>query len=941
MGKQSPPVSRSQSDSISPWLLWAKWQSSRQPPSYHPLLCHMVDVANVAQLLWRKVASPAFRHRWATVLGLEQEATCRWFAFWTGLHDIGKASPAFQFKRTDGVFLQQMAEVGLPCPISYDAKMPHGMISDTVLRDLLPAWGIAPELAAVVADAIGGHHGTFASPAQRPKLKTISVGLGAWDEYRHDLTYLLSQALELSEPPVADTLSPSLAIALAGFVSAADWIGSNETYFHHAASDAAVLPQLDLHEYAGESLSRAEQALTQLGWLGWTAPSEARSFKELFPTIENPRPLQIAAERLLPRLAEPGLVVIEAPMGEGKTEAALLLQDHWAVLLGQSGAYVALPTQATSNGMFERIRDFLKGRYGDQIVNLQLLHGHAALSGLFQELQEQGNKVFMPEDVYGAPGWDGASSSVVAAQWFTGRKRGLLAPFGVGTIDQALLSVLPVKHGFVRLYGLMAKTVVIDEVHAYDTYMTTLMERLLCWLGALGSSVVLLSATLPQQRRHRLLRAYARGAQWNVEDEANTTEYPRLSWVTAQETASQHIETSSEIRRNLGLRWINGALPPHSCDPFPLGEQLQAALHDGGCAAVICNTVGRAQAVYTALQHYFPGAADTGIGELDLIHARLLFVDRDRRERRIIERFGKDSLNRPHRAVLVATQVIEQSLDLDFDLIVTDHAPADLILQRAGRLWRHKRSWRPSFFLQPEVWICAPTLASNDVPHFDPGSEYVYDPHILLRSWLELQPRSQVALPEDVEAIIEAVYDDRSAPSTLSAAMRARWEATAREQQTTIAYEQRQAREGYIKLPDYDGPLAQLIGVTREEDAPELHPAHQARTRLIEYSLPVICLHGTDDTPLLDGESLNKRVTPDVTLAKRLLQRSITITHRGVVAVLLEQTTPSSWLKTPLLRNYHLITFNDQNVARVGAYELYLHPELGLIIGGKHDQPDV
>lgn len=923
---------------VHPWFLWAKWEGRRTPPTYHPLLCHMIDVAVVTQQMWDEVVSSTLRERWSACLGLDQDAARRWIAFWAGLHDLGKGSPAFQLKRTDEWFRSQIKalkpfpaedlHVGL-------TQTPHGMISDALLRTLLPEYGLAQQLANSVADAIGGHHGTFA--ARRPGLKTDTVGRGEWVTHRRELASLLKLALDLPDPPTATTMSASFALALAGLVSVADWIGSNEEYFEHAAHEATVVPQLDLQAYVTESRASAQRALDRLGWCGWSAPTESRSITELFRYIEEPRPLQTAVERLTANLSEPGLVVIEAPMGEGKTEAALRLQDHWAVTLGQAGAYIALPTQATSNGMFKRVREFLAGRYSKEVVNLQLMHGHAALSELFQELQQNGNRLFTPEGVEDDPGRDGAPANVVAAEWFTARKRGLLAPFGVGTIDQALLAALPTKHGFVRLYGLAAKTVIIDEVHAYDTYMTTLLERLLCWLGALGSSVALLSATLPRARREALLQAYMQGAGWTVALPQTKESYPRLSWVTSQGMDSMSIGTSDEIKRTLHLRWVDGELLADADSPFALGEQLRTALSDGGCAAVICNTVGRAQRVYRALKRYFSGAADTGSGELDLFHARLIFADRDKRERRILDRFGKDGKDRPYRAIVVATQVIEQSLDLDFDLMITDLAPADLVLQRAGRLWRHTRAGRPNGkFLHPEIWICAPTLDPSGVPQFDPGSAFVYEPHVLLRSWLALQSLPTIRIPDQIEEIIDAVYDDQVLPDGLAEPLRAVWERTAQKQQETIACEQRQAKDVYIKLPTFDGALATLIGSVREEDAPELHPAHQARTRLIEHSAAVICLQGTETGPLLNGRRINKSAKPSVALAKELLERSLTMTHPGVVRALLEAQPPSGWAQTPLLRGYRLLIFDEQNTTTVGSYKLFLDPECGLIIGEDH-----
>lgn len=932
------PILRS--SGISPWFLWAKWKGGGTSPSYHPLLCHMIDVAVVTQRLWDHVVSPTLRQRWATALGVDQAAAGRWIAFWAGLHDLGKASPAFQLKRTDVWFRAQLDMLKLLPPEHLRAavtKTPHGMISDALLRPLLPAYGIDRRLANRIADAIGGHHGTFAEPGELLKIGPETLGKNLWQIHRRELADLLKTTLDLPDPPPIGRVPPSFALSLAGLVSVADWVGSNETYFNHAAPDAVVVPSLTPHEYLSTARDRADAALDQLGWRGWSAPTEARSITQLFPYITSLRPLQTAVQQALPSLTGAGLVVVEAPMGEGKTEAALLLQDHWATTLQQAGAYIALPTQATSNGMFIRVREFLKERYSGHTVNLQLLHGHAALSDVFQELQHHSNQIFQPDDVWGEEGRDHAPPNVIAAQWFTTGKRGLLAPFGVGTVDQALLAVLPTKHGFVRLYGLAAKTIIIDEVHAYDTYMTCLMERLLEWLGALGSSVVLLSATLPRARREALLQAYARGAGWTPELPQKPAAYPRLSWASAQGIAMQTVGTSDQIRRTLHLRWVDGALPAHEEAPFPLGEQLKATLSEGGCAAVICNTVGRAQTIYQALKRYFVGSAATGDGELDLFHARLLFEDRDAREHRVLERFGKDGGQRPYRAIVVATQVIEQSLDLDFDLIVTDHAPADLIFQRAGRLWRHARTGRPSAgFPRPELWICQPALDRHGVPQFERGSTYVYDRHVLLRSWLVLQPRASIQIPDQIEAIVEDVYTDQPARPDLSEAMRAAWEASAQKQQESINAEQRQARDIYIKQPSCPDSLAALIGTAREEDAPALHPAHQARTRLIDHSVAVICLGGTEAVPLLGDRPIKRSEKPTVALARRLLQRSVTITHPGVVAALLQTQSPSGWVQTPLLRNYRLLVFNEHNTASVGLFTLSLDPECGLIIGDDH-----
>ena len=313
-----------------------------------------------------------------------------------------------------------------------------------------------------------------------------------------------------------------------------------------------------------------------------------------------------------------------------------------------------------------------------------------------------------------------------------------------------------------------------------------LLERLLEWLAALGSPVVLLSATLPDQRRKALLTAYRRGLQSPLSEAQEVSlvaAYPRITWADATVCGAQQIAVSTQAERTLKIEWIDGRLPQNEADGFSLGEKLQAALRQGGCAAVICNTVNRAQQVYLALKPYFAAA------ELDLLHARFLFRDRNEREKNALVNFGKAGetirfdegdvrkVSRPHRKVLVATQIIEQSLDLDFDLIVTDLAPVDLILQRSGRLHRHERP-RPESLSQPTLWICQPEEVSDDVPVFDRGTEAVYDAHILLRSWLALHARGAISIPDEIEELIESVYGDQRYPKSSGDALRQYWDET-------------------------------------------------------------------------------------------------------------------------------------------------------------------
>lgn len=896
---------------------------------YHPLLCHMLDVAAVAERIWCDVLSSAERDRIADELGVDADGTARWVSFVAGLHDLGKASPAFLAyppavdlrTRLAGLGLQAGARAVRP------ADAPHGQVTALELPGLLEQrFSISRELAEQLARLTGGHHGQFATRYQLDSVRSAAYGDGLpWREARRDLFDGLADALGVrhEDAPRAETLSNWAGMFLAGFVSVADWIGSNMTYYPYAATSAgASLTPWHAGEYARNTQVQARTALAALLWRTPAAPA-ARSFEDLFGAGRNPRPMQASVEALIERIRAPALVIVEAPTGEGKTEAALLVAHALARRGGTRGCYVALPTQATSNQLYGRVRDYVGRAYRDESVLLQLLHGHAALSAEFERALR---RAAASSDLFRV-GNDG-EATVAASEWFTYRKRGLLAPFGVGTVDQALLAALRTRHVFVRLFGLAAKTVVIDEVHAYDVYMSSLIERLLEWLAALGSSVVLLSATLPRGRARRLVEAYARGLREDHGVRVEAAAYPRVTWMeSGGQAGCERIRTSNVSARRIALKKI-----PTSTDDSGLHgveELLEEMLADGGCAAVICNTVRRAQDVYRALAPRFSGRAEDGLPQLDLLHARLPFEGREEREQRCLARFGPRGA-RPARAVLIGTQVIEQSLDLDFDLMISDVAPIDLVLQRAGRLHRHVRE-RPHLLSRPALALCWPADSHDGVPTFSGSDTSVYDAHVLLRTWLALQPRDVIVTPDDVEMLIEAVYEEvPHAVSDLPQALAALWQKTQADLQAKHdAYEQ-EARDRALPPPWYDGDLARFTAWPGEEDAPDTHPAHQALTRLGDPSIDVVCLiESGGRATLADGTPVDPARTPTLDQARQILRRSLPVSQRGLAQDLIAQEPPAGWRKSALLRHHRMLLFTN-GVCRIGRWELHLDPEIGL-----------
>jgi CRISPR-associated endonuclease/helicase Cas3 len=882
-------------------LLWAKL-GANDYEHRHPVVCHLMDVAAVCLQLWNLVLPDASKRRLADCLALEPDVAGRWLAFWAGAHDVGKVSPGFQAKipqAKEALRKQGFRFIG-------NDDTPHGTVSAAVLPKLLhqpTGWPPIPEpRARQIAVAVGGHHGVFPG-ASDCRLGTAALGdtNAKWDEARQTILGQLARSLGVDRLP-APTGPPqndhAAYLLLAGLTSVADWIGSASEFFPFAGGE------VDLDDYFRKSDEQARQALDELGWTDWCGVREPLPFERLFPKCVPPRPLQAEVVRQAPTFAGPGLVLVEAPMGEGKTEAALFLADHWNHALGQRGYYIALPTQATSNQMFSRVRDFLAWRYPVERVNLHLLHGGSELSDAYRELR-----------LAAIHDNDADCGAVVAESWFTPKKRGLLAPFAVGTIDQALLSVLQTRHGFVRLFGLAGKTVILDEVHAYDAYTSTLLDRLLAWLAALGSSVVLLSATLPSARRRQLLEAYA-GDLVTIPD----CPYPRFVKATASGAGAVHVPVSAERQSSIAVRWE---------EPGHLGDRLNEALAGGGCAAIVCNTVVDAQRTYLSLRD---ALERRGI-EVRLFHARFPASWRQQIENEVLARFGgaTDNPQRPRASVLVATQVIEQSLDLDFDLLVSALAPVDLVLQRAGRLHRHKGRQRPVGLAAPQLWLLRPDLDEKSVARFG-TSEFIYDRFVLLRSYLALHGRLTICLPDDVEGLIEQVYGEEPL-AVPDAAWSTALEASRRELEKWRDEAESKARYSLIKPPSYSGDLLGDFNRELKEDAPDQHPTLQALTRLAEPNVSVVLLRQTPSGLTdLDGRAVDVRRRPDLAAAQRFLRCAVNLTSAALVRHFSNQSTPSGWQKCALLRHQRPAILDANGTLRVAGCVLRLRQELGIVV---------
>lgn len=888
-------------------MLWAKTDRRDRPRRFHPLFCHMLDVAAVASFVWDRHFTFQLRKRVECALHVEDARAL--IVFVSGAHDIGKACPGFQNK------VPQLAEcLGLPITEN-DRDYPHGFVGAYVLNEVLGSSAAS----AVLGQIAGGHHGVFPR-ASDLRVGRDTLGNSDWTDVRRALLDRFSTTIGFDLNKLGQAQDgindPSIVPILAGFISVADWIGSNQDFFPCVAQCGSP-DNIDPAEYWRKAQQQAQQALYALGWLPTVAFAEEASFGRVFAEF-SANSLQSTAIDLASRQTSPYLMIVEAPMGQGKTEAALYAADIAMCRGFARGMYIAMPTQATGNAMFTRVLDnYLKKRGHKGKLNLQLVHGDALLAQL-ADVQQGEISLITPSSI------NGYEADVEAQSWFTARKRPLLAPFGVGTIDQSLLSVLQTKHWFVRLFALAGKVVIFDEVHAYDAYMNTILERLLRWLAELDCTVILLSATLPEAKRKALTSAYS------GRDDAEYGRYPRITVADPRHHPKTHAAQSPVCAEIPTGQSHTVSLQVAKTDLEVLTTTLSERLEHGGCAAVICNTVNRSIDVY---KHLRDNLKDT---ECLLFHARTLQMWRRERETEVLCKFGKGekqpdgihvNRHRPMRAVLVATQVIEQSLDLDFDLMVSEIAPIDLLLQRSGRLHRHKRTRSPGLEWPQFVVLCDAERNGPPPESFGKSIEHVYDHYILLRTWLALRGREKIEVPAEIESLVETAYDESVPDSGVG------WDAaltTARGWMEFSRTESEKAAAGLLVSGPKDPSdlIEQFNDQLADDDDPEVHKTVRAATREGDPSITVV---------MMPAEVTLTR-DPKVLEVRRLLDRSAKLSHRGIFQTLLERgEAPPEWARNAHLRHARFLRLDGQNQARVNGTVLTVDEQLGIVIEKEED----
>ncbi|WP_292427908.1 CRISPR-associated helicase Cas3', partial [Methanoregula sp.] len=748
------------------FLYWGK--TSKEPDvapcRFHLLPYHCLDVAAVGEFLLN--SDPYLCTSFGSGKIVNPASLIPLICYHLALHDIGKFSERFQSLVPD--LYDQLQKRKPVSPYSIH----HGELGYYIW--LNEVWNVAetndlfgdPSVTSTVdkeafvpwIKAVMGHHGTppgTPSAADNPKFHFSEDNRIAIRDFAQECGHLFikrpvfSSDLSLDE---YDRYFKQTSWVMAGLVTLCDWIASDPRYF-------AFYPNpLPLEEYWQTiALPSAQYAVTEIGILPTTVSPDG-GMAGLFPQYSaHPSPLQSYIEKI-PLGQGPHLVIIEESTGGGKTEAALILAHRMMQDGLGEGIFMGLPTMATANAMYDRLYTAYDRIFSPEShPSLVLAHGSRNLVPRFQSsigLEDQPGTLLLV-------GGEETASAQCTAWLADNRKKALLASVGIGTIDQALLAVLPKRHQSLRLLGLSRNILIVDEVHAYDTYTNELLKNLLHFHAAFGGSAILLSATLPERMRNEFIGSFLAGCNQSLVQIPPCNDYPLITHVTP--TGIEYLSPGSEQSNRKTVRVV---LVERFGDVV---EMVVERLMAGMCVCWIRNTVADAIDAYQLLcQRVNPD-------KITLFHARFVMGDRLDKERMVLKHFGKTSTDSDRTGrVVIATQVVEQSLDIDFDFMVSDLAPVDLIIQRAGRLHRHNNHGERG---EATLAVYTPPLTAD--PRGDWHSRvFPRGTHVYPRSgelWLTAQilaRKGEFTLPDDARELIEGVYSadsDHQKPPALQA----------------------------------------------------------------------------------------------------------------------------------------------------------------------------
>ncbi len=900
--------------------LWAKKYVNSQTGDFYwlPLAQHLIDTGSIAGLLYEHWLSDGQRQLLISSLQSgSPEKVKNLVEFLGAVHDLGKATPVFQIvsgtsHELDQCLLAKLSQVGFT-----NISDLHWCKNDNTKHArtgqmLLQKFGVNIQLATIV----GAHHGmpvdqfppecwlTSYLTRYYQSENSQSQLYRQWENLQQEIFSWALKANNFQSATDLPRVSQPAQVILWGLLVMADWIASNRDYF----------PLLKIDEYqVADFTSRIETGFRRWQQSQLWLPSEVIDINQVYQQrfAYQPQDWQSALAQTISQTQDPGMVIIEAPMGSGKTEAALITAEQLAAKTGRSGVFFGLPTQATSNGVFPRIKSWLENlaKSSRDTYSLRLVHGKADLNDDFRSLAR------------GIDVDDNGDGSVIANQWFAGRKTSSLDDFVVGTVDQFLLTALKQKHLALRHLGFSKKVVIIDEVHAYDAYMGQYLQQALQWMGAYGVGVIMLSATLPAAKRKELLESYLNGKNrltahqslFNVEQSLNSSAYPLITYTNDTQIEQFAPNFNEAINKSKKVA-------VHKINDDQLTSTVAKLINPTGVVGVIVNTVARAQKLAKLL------ATEFGDSMIELLHSGFIAPDRIAKEKNLLATIGKSSNTRPRQKIIVGTQVIEQSLDIDFDVLIADLAPMDLLLQRLGRVHRHAHQ-RSAKHHQPQLFV----LGCNHDWEFAPGSVTVYGNYLLARTEYYL-PKT-INLPQDISPLVQKVYVQEDLPK-LTAKKQSKYSNFVKQHDSKIEHKKDKATHYKIANPVFQAKLKKrdnLIGWLKNHNPNDSEENACAQVRDANETIEVIAVKKIGSGYGIFGELLD--ISAEIhhpAIARKLARQTLRLpswfadTHAIIEA--LEKYNRSdkhlwAWQQVSWLKGSLGIIFDEQNQFH---YE-YLH----------------
>lgn len=673
------------------------------------LIDHMIETGAAASCLLNGIYSPLLQ-RLSKLTKINEKELFQKIVFICAIHDIGKAHPLFQEQDMEAEGMLEAAGLNqLPFE-----KIRHEKYSEKLLKILCKKDADNTNLNAI-GQIVGLHHQKENHDETCVDIEKTNNLAKRWREIQRYIYNFIKEAFLFDDLNVLGEAKDNIFVVqngILGVLITSDWIASSEEVFKEKRS---------FRDYADIS----DFIEDRKRWI-YLFLSENNLTKSSIPLVSdfnstfgfNSRPVQKDVEKIV-KNNDIKLMLIESGCGSGKTEAALYAAAVLGSRYGLSGIYMGLPTGVTAAALQDRFEDFLTQKL--KITGKARTKLMTSQSFLLQAHDDN-------DDTKESPEWTDYS-----------RQR-LLYPYAIGTVDQIMSVARLVRFESIRMAGISSKVVIIDEIHAYDMYMMTVIERLLQICGELGIPVIMLSATLPVSTKQRIFTAVTN------KDITTSPEYPMISYVTTNNEFYECVSQSHEEDRSIKCNLL-----PILNNETEIAKEAIKNIENSGCECIIVNTVSSAIKIYDKVKELTKETDCIVI----LYHAKMTINARETKNKEILNLFGKDRKNRPQKAIVIGTQVLEQSLDVDFDYMMSAICPIDLLLQRIGRYHRHndEGTIRETKEIEPCVQVLIPDVGDNYG-----GTGHIYEECFLDATTSEIKKKKVFAIPSCIPEVVNSVY---------------------------------------------------------------------------------------------------------------------------------------------------------------------------------------